>query len=874
MAPASRVNDRLKRILGGSGPRTDAVSASNRVASGYAGFCVGGYSWSTPALTAALSPAEAQALRRRNAHIDAVLTRSLGGNLLRSFWLVERVLEGDPEDLALALNAVSKPDLQNRSVFMHDLETRVARLDRCHVILDQLLAALEGVPGNPIRLDFSELDAALTGLEDANREATEPVRLLLTMVISPPRWIIEAPSDATFWHLERPYNFGSLWHRYVRFHAELHRRLVVRYAVERPLTGLCALEIGNEPDYQWTPEEVKIEGGGDPVINPFGKYVTELHLGQVPVGASSARPFELTESGVREQDAAWASPSAVPVPVLDFDWGPKFDWYVMCFAQLQTHVAAAIKSEAAVHGVDVSTVSGSVTHNNIDYLLRMHRADENAFANIDKIGVHPYHWADNDVWDSRFVSGDHVAGWAAADPRRFAQSFFKRFDFLSAFRASSGDPRVDQEIRTVFGERKLWITEFGIGSKVLGAFNAAIERHTHFIRPRGLVGSTAGNVDVIWEDLWNAFLDQVDAGWLRDRNVECLLIYSLREMGISGTDLDDEDRSNLAISFRDGTPRLDPPVMDRVSDLLHEVAGRRRPARTRTVAEVPPELYRRPWRAVELSENAKAVMTMLSIEERQLLYWATSEYRTGAGAIVDGGSFVGGSTVPLAEGLRAAGSGGVVDVYDRFEVEPYMTDFYFKDEDLRAGESFRPVFDRNTAEVTDLLRVNEGDLLEERWRGEPIEILFIDCAKSWLLNDFIVAEFFPSLIPGRSIVVQQDFVYALCPWVALTMEHLSEYFVPVGFAEYCSVVYLCRREIPRDLAPVSELGLERRLELMECAIARFRGYPRTVLECARATLFVEQGDLRSAADSLERIAVAGTPHHVAQAALEQARSLV
>ena len=49
---------------------------------------------------------------------------------------------------------------------------------------------------------------------------------------------------------------------------------------------------------------------------------------------------------------------------------------------------------------------------------------------------------------------------------------------------------------------------------------------------------------------------------------------------------------------------------------------------------------------------------------------------------------------------------------------------------------------------------------------------------------------------NQSVVVQQDFVFAGCPWVAITMEYLADYFEPVAFAEFCSVVYVCRREIP------------------------------------------------------------------------------
>src|SRR5206468_3398588 len=120
-----------------------------------------------------------------------------------------------------------------------------------------------GDGASPIQLDLETMDAVLDGIADVNAESSDRIGLLLALVSIPPRWIIEAPSDATLAHLGRPYTFTSLWARYMQFHAELHRLLIFRYAVKQPLSGLCALEIVNEPDYMWTPEEVKIEWGGE-----------------------------------------------------------------------------------------------------------------------------------------------------------------------------------------------------------------------------------------------------------------------------------------------------------------------------------------------------------------------------------------------------------------------------------------------------------------------------------------------------------------------------------------------------------------------------------------------------------------------------------
>ena len=122
------------------------------------------------------------------------------------------------------------------------------------------------------------------------------------------------------------------------------------------------------------------------------------------------------------------------------------------------------------------------------------------------------------------------------------------------------------------------------------------------------------------------------------------------------------------------------------------------------------------------------------------------------------------------------------------------------------------------------------------------QILFIDIAKSWSLNDVIVDQFFPNLVPGRSVVVQQDLVFSLYPWLALTMEHLHEEFQPVAFVEYNSVVYLCRRPVPEGVSSsLRELTTEQRLELMDRAVDRFRGYPRGLLLLAKAVLLRDCG---------------------------------
>ncbi len=150
--------------------------------------------------------------------------------------------------------------------------------------------------------------------------------------------------------------------------------------------------------------------------------------------------------------------------------------------------------------------------------------------------------------------------------------------------------------------------------------------------------------------------------------------------------------------------------------------------------------------------------------------------------------------------------------------------------------------------MADLVNVHEGELTEIGWDGRPIEILFVDIAKSWGLNDVVIEQFFPCRIAGYSVLVQQDYAFGFQPWIAITMEHLSDYFRPVAFAEYNSVVFVCTRAVPRDVLEGSlvELPDEEKSRLLERSARRFRGYPRASLEAGMAMLLMERGDLDAA----------------------------
>jgi hypothetical protein len=255
-----------------------------------------------------------------------------------------------------------------------------------------------------------------------------------------------------------------------------------------------------------------------------------------------------------------------------------------------------------------------------------------------------------------------------------------------------------------------------------------------------------------------------------------------------------------------------------------------------------------------LPRQVRAVPTMLSARELHLLYGLGRRFR-GQGRIVDAGCFLGGSTVALGAGLRDGGAAPapVIRTYDLFRAGWWTRDSGFADvERLEDGASFRPVFDRYVAPVAPWVEVVEGDVHELEWTGEPIEVAFLDVLKDWEANDHVVAQLFEHLVPGRSIVVQQDLVHEFCPWITVTMGRLSEHFELVDVRS-SSAVYLCTARPPADRVaqPASALGADEKLSAFDRGMAPFRGRARGIVECARAYLLF---DLHGIDAGLEAIA--------------------
>jgi hypothetical protein len=234
-----------------------------------------------------------------------------------------------------------------------------------------------------------------------------------------------------------------------------------------------------------------------------------------------------------------------------------------------------------------------------------------------------------------------------------------------------------------------------------------------------------------------------------------------------------------------------------------------------------------PWEALDpaLLAQAAKVPTMLAPEEQQFYFWATSEWMQDKGAVVDLGCFVGGSTARLAAGHQLAGHKGLIHAYDRFGANEAVKEY------ILYAQGIAPFEGNKTLDLaidlltpwTERISLHPGQIEDQIWEDGPIEILVLDASKTIPNMDAMTRTFFPSLIPGRALVVQQDYLFWRLPWIAIQMELLADYFTPVACVPEHTIVFMNTKQIDDDalkIGMVTPLSHEQRLELLNRAKQR------------------------------------------------------
>jgi hypothetical protein len=284
-----------------------------------------------------------------------------------------------------------------------------------------------------------------------------------------------------------------------------------------------------------------------------------------------------------------------------------------------------------------------------------------------------------------------------------------------------------------------------------------------------------------------------------------------------------------------------------------------------------------PWTPMRLPDRLRDAPSMLTAEEREMLRILAAEHPLRRGCVIDAGCFLGGSTLALALGMRERDRPVPVHTYDRFILDRWsLASYPHMLAGLSEGDNFRDRFEQQLSAELELATVHEGDVLDMVWDGEPIEILFIDIAKSWEISDHIHREWLPALVPGTGVLIQQDYVHEWCPWLHVLMELLAEHFESIATVGGVSRVFQCRSAVPLNAIPRSlrELPQDRLLALFDRSANRFSGEDRAVIECARAVLLAELGQDERARRHLDGLARSGAQGERFPSALDDVTAYV
>ena len=208
---------------------------------------------------------------------------------------------------------------------------------------------------------------------------------------------------------------------------------------------------------------------------------------------------------------------------------------------------------------------------------------------------------------------------------------------------------------------------------------------------------------------------------------------------------------------------------------------------------------------------------MLSWSERQLYFWLTAKGMAGVGDVVDLGAYAGGSTALLAAGHAAGGRRGYVHAYDKFETSEALKRklLYPLGVPEFAGPDILPLARTLLGPWSDRVVFHRGRIEDMGWGGNPIDLLVIDAFKDAARVDQMTADFFPSLLPGYSILVHQDFLRRTQPWLVSQMLRLGDAFRPVAMVSKDTAVFLCERPIDRTALRAARVGQLSDAELLD-----------------------------------------------------------
>ena len=180
----------------------------------------------------------------------------------------------------------------------------------------------------------------------------------------------------------------------------------------------------------------------------------------------------------------------------------------------------------------------------------------------------------------------------------------------------------------------------------------------------------------------------------------------------------------------------------------------------------------------DVPQDMPTIPAMSGEAERRYYYWLARRF-SGKGAIVEIGPWLGASTAYIAAGIRDSGVAAKVDVFDRF-LWRVGAGWESKEVGARSsGESFLEEFRANLGALMDFVDVHQGGIDDILWERGSVELLFLDAPKRTPEISRVLTTFGPSMIPGQSVMVWQDFGHFPSYAIPASLSRLWDLIEPV-----------------------------------------------------------------------------------------------
>jgi hypothetical protein len=172
-----------------------------------------------------------------------------------------------------------------------------------------------------------------------------------------------------------------------------------------------------------------------------------------------------------------------------------------------------------------------------------------------------------------------------------------------------------------------------------------------------------------------------------------------------------------------------------------------------------------PW--AQVCPDECNIPSMISREERQY-YQYIGQFYSGRGEVVELGPWLGCSTFHILKGLATNPifAARKLHVYDDFVWRAsWMNDKVCESERLLNHEDFHFLFEKYTSSLQPSLQVDKRKITtldgndhipQLAWGGAPIEILYVDCGRTFEVNEAWYRIFCSSFIAEKTLLVMQD----------------------------------------------------------------------------------------------------------------------